>query len=92
MNFKRYTSKEIKKLISFAFIKSGLLSNPMVIRKGKFHEKEITSENSDYLANVEGKKLKILKLKLSDIEKCPGKYDKEEDKGDDNNDYICTKI
>ena len=92
IEFERCTGKELNILMSFVFPKSGMLSKPVEVRKQKFREKGINSDNIKYLANKEHKKLTKLKLEISNIEKQPGEYDDEDDDNDDNDDYLCAEI
>ena len=93
IDFEKCTSKELNTLMSFVFPNSGLLSKAVAIRKGKFREKGITSDNIKYLAQEEAKKLTKLKLELSNIEDQPGKHDSEIDGQEDNEDeYMCAEI
>ena len=79
--------------MSFVFPNSGLLSKVVAIRKAKFREKGITSDNIKYLAQQEAKKLTELKQALSNIEDKAGEHDSEIDgQEDDEDEYMCAEI
>ena len=94
IDFEKCTGKELNTLMSFVFPNSGLLSKAVAIRKAKFREKGITSDNIKYLAQGEAKKLTKLKLELSNIEDQAGEHDGELDgqEDDEEDKYICAEI
>ena len=94
IDFEKCPGKDLNTLMSFVFPNSGLLSKAVAIRKGKFREEGITSDNIKYLAQEEAKKLTKLRLELSNTEDQAGEHEGELDgqEDDEEDEYICAEI